>query len=632
MSILGSLVFLAAAGVPEEIVVTASRTPQPLAEYGGSVSIIGVTDIEARQVITLTDILRGIPGVAVSRAGPPGTLSQVRMRGAEANHVLVLVDGIEVSDPGQGGEFNFSHLTTADIERVEVVRGPQSALWGSDAVGGVISIQTRRGTGAPSVSGFAEGGSFGTRHFGGALSGGYGDIRLRLSGSVLDSDGSNASREGSEDDGHRIRRFSASAGWQPREALGFDLVAHHVEGRNEFDDVDFLTGLPADTDHRTEFVEDYGLVRARLGLLDGRWEQVLTAALTATENDNLDGRTETDSRQGRRYRLAWQSTWSLEAGPGRHNLTVAAEYEKEEFTQRGMATPFGDPNQEQDIDALAFVGEYRLALEAGPAFSGGVRHDDNSDFGDATTWRIGASWPVARTGTRLRMSAGTAVKNPSFAERFGFFAVSVPPFAGNPALRPERSTGWEAGFDQQLGPVQLGFTWFDETLEDEINGLVFDADRGVFTAINTDGKSDRHGLELTLSAPLRDDLSINAAYTLLDAWEPGPAGRLRELRRPRHSGSINLDWRPMERVGVNLDVSITGEQRDLFFPPFPEPSRRVTLDSHTLVTVAGRWEVRSGITLFARVENLLDEEYEEVFGFAQPGISAFGGVRVVFGP
>jgi vitamin B12 transporter len=266
-----------------------------------------------------------------------------------------------------------------------------------------------------------------------------------------------------------------------------------------------------------------------------------------------------------------------------------------------------------------------------------VRHDWNSDFGDNTSWRVTGAYGLADTGTHLRAAFGTGSKNPTFTERFGFFTEESDPFfVGNPDLQPEESNGWEVGAGQDFagGRIRLALTWFRQDLEDEIDGFVFDPSRGVFTAMNLGGRSRRRGLEFSGRFGIAGGLELAADYTWLDATQPDAFtdAQVREVRRPEHNANVNLDWRfAGDRARLNLNVGFNGEQEDAYFPPPAFAAVPVTLDGFVLVTLAGSWRFGDHAELFGRIENLLDDDYEEVVGFSEPGIGAFAGLRLAFG-
>ena len=611
----------------QEVVVTASLAPVQLQQTGNAIHVISARDIEASGAAVVSDLLRNVPGVAINRSGPVGSTTQLRMRGAEGNHVLVLVDGVEVNDGAQADEFNWAHMSTTGIERIEVVRGAQSALWGSDAVAGVINIITRRTDEPLQGQVFSEAGSHGTNHSGFTLGASSGTAHFNLSGSHLSSDGDNISRSGSEDDGYRNSTLNLNAGWRPLDNLGLSLTARQTEGENEFDGIDDLvTGLPEDGDHESEFRQRFVRAQADLSLLDDRWQHRVALAVSRHNNENYTDGATTGSNATRKKQYSYLTSFSWDEQTQR--LSLLLERETEDFRQRGPIL-FGDPNQNQSRETDSVALEYRVVLWDDLTLGASVRHDDNSEFQNAYTRRFDASYRIPESATRLRASWGTAVKNPTFSERFGFYTN----FIGNPDLRPEKSTSWDMGVDQSLfdGRLMLGLTYFRARLENEINGFVYDPVAFAFTAENVDGNSDRQGVELTFDASLTQTLSLKGSYTYTDATEPNSGGRdVDELRRPRHLGSTTLNWQVAERLNIVLNAQYNGHQDDQYFPPWPQPSARVELDDYTLVNLSAQYQASKSLTVYTRLENLLDEDYEEVFGYESLGFGAMVGVRYSF--
>ena len=641
--LLGSAVITATSGIAaadtrpagngttlETVVVRAAREPITAGLSGNSVTVLDGNMLAKRQTAALSEILRTVPGVAVSRSGVFGAQTQVRMRGAEANHTLVFIDGVRANDPAQNGEFNFAHLLNADIETVEVIRGPQSALWGSDALAGVIDVRTRRGGDGLAGGVYAEGGENSWQNFGANARYGSDSFRTAVSITSLETDGDNISRQGGEDDGYDNTTVNGNLDWQLTDNLAIAGNLRYVDASNDFDNVDFSTGLPADSNSKTDVEQLYGRLAFTLDTLDGRWRHQASVSLTDTDNDNRSENAfapsgfDQTSSDAEVLVYTFQTSFDIADG---HTLTGAFERWEEDFEQRGAASPFGDPNRDEDIDTNSFVGEYRGQLTPDLTVLASVRNDDNSDFDDKTTGRVSAAWQLAGGATTLRGAYGTGIKNPTFTERFGFFTN----FVGNPDLKPEESKGWEIGVDQRLlgDRMQLSATWFDEELEDEINGFFFDPGIGDFTAVNEDGKSEREGLELSGRWLIGSGLSLYAAYTWLDASEDDGSD---EIRRAEHIASANINWDFLGgRGNLNLQVDYNGEQDDFFFPPVPPFQERVELDSFTLVTIAGSYRVLDNLELYARVENATDEDYEEIYGFVAPGRTAIAGVRYNFG-
>jgi len=633
LSVAGPVLADAAGGSIETVLVSAAREPIELKALGSSVTVLDEAFLENRQSASLGEILRSVPGLAVSRVGGMGSQTQVRTRGGEANHTLVFIDGIRVNDPAQNSEFNMAHVLNYDIESVEVIRGPQSALWGSDALAGVINVKTRRPGQGFGGDVFAEGGSDAWQNYGATAS--YSDQRLSAiaSGNVLETDGDNISRQGGEKDGYDNQTLTFGASYQLTDGLRLATDLRYVDARNDFDATDFSTGLPADSNNRSDVEQLYGRVAADLELLEGRWSHHLSYSLANTNNENRSenafAATGFDvTRADADVAIAtYQTRFTVRQG---HRLIAAFERQEQDFKQRGPVD-FGDPNRDENLDADSFVLEYRGELTDAVSVLASARHDDNSDFDDKTTGRVSAAWRLNSGATKLRAAYGSGIKNPTFTERFGYYND----FIGNPDLKPEKSSGWEAGIDQQLLEDRLRFslTWFEEELEDEINGFVYDPASGGFTAANDNGTSHREGLEFNGSWLLRDNLSLSFAYTWLDATGDDSlgGGDSDEIRRPEHVANANLNWSFFSgAANLNLNIDYNGEQDDFFFPPVPPYQERVQLDEFTVLSLAGSYQLMAGLQLYARIENALDEDYEEVFGYVAPRRSVIAGLRYRF--
>ncbi len=413
-----------------------------------------------------------------------------------------------------------------------------------------------------------------------------------------------------------------SARLEPGEAVGLDVVARRVETRNEFDATDFATGLPADSDRASENTKSYLAATASFDS-GSRWNHRLELTYLDSLNENEADGAAAGSTAAEKAGFRHQSTFA--PPDAAHAFTFALEHESERFVQRGQASPFGDPNQRQRLKTTGYVFEYRNEVADALSFSASARYDTSSDFESAATYRLTAAHALGER-TQLRGSYGTGQKSPTFVERFGFFPDL---FLGNPELKPEHSEGWEIGFRRTFGAgrMSLDAAYFDERLGDEINGFAFDAATGRFTAVNQTGTSHREGVETRVSARLSDALELTGSYAYLDATEPdGSGGQTREVRRPRHTGGLNLHYAFAPRASLNLNVAYNGQRYDTFFPPSGIAERR-ELGAYRLVTLAGRAELTDRIELFGRIENLLDEDYEDVFGFATAGRGAYVGVR-----
>lgn len=609
----------------EELVVVASHLPRPAREVGSAVTVLTADDLERRRLNLAAEVLREVPGVAVNRVGQEGALTQIRIRGAEGNHTLVLIDGIEANDPALTAEFNFANLLTWDLGRVEVIRGPQSALYGSEAIGGVISLSTVTPERGLDLRAELEGGSFGTRQYGASASGGGDRVRGLLSATRYDTDGISASPLHDERDGYDNTTVHGKLDVDVTDALAARLVLRHSDSRVEEDRQDFdfpptpTQGLVVDADNATESSQLYGLAEIEARLLDDRWLHRAAFGYTRTESDSFADAARTGAADGERRRFGYDTTLRFGGGGVEHALTAGVQHEALEFDNLSATLP--GATQSRDDEQTSLVAEYAVTWQERVAASLSARRDDNDRFDDATTVRAAASYVLPAGGTRLHASYGEGITNPNFFELFGFLPDS---FVGNPDLQPESSRGWDVGIEQYLlgGRALVDLTWFSADLEDEIVTVFlpsFDS-----TVENQTGTSERRGVELTAEARLGGRWHLRGSYTYLDATDPDGA---RELRRPRHSGSANLNYAFLGgRGNVNLGALFNGSQRDSEFVS-ATPASVVTLDDYTLVNLAVSLAVTDRVEVFVRGENLLDEDYTEVFGYAAPGAAGYLGVR-----
>ena len=612
----------------ETVLVTASRTPVDAAWVGSSYTVIDRDDLERRQIVHVTEMLRDVPGFSISRVGTVGSQAQLRVRGAEANHIMVFIDGVEANDPASGDEFLFEQLLATEIERIEVIRGPQSALWGSDALAGVINVITRRGSEPFAADGYLEAGSFGTHHAGGQISASGQVFDLSVGISHLTTGGTNISRLGDEEDGSNNTTFNLNAGAQLSDTSRLEFFARQTDTVTDFDLIDFVsTGLPADADRVTDATQQYLRASASKSLFSGRWNHRMTLTSLETNNANFDSAVPIGLTASEKLGLYYQTTLMLTSSDV-HRVTFAVDRETQKFFQRGTLSDFGDPNQDQSLDTTGYVVEYQGKDLSGFYVSATLRYDDNSAFDNIGTYRVTGAYLLDPLQMRLRVSVGTGQKSPTFVDRFGFFSDQ---FIGNPHVRPEQSKGWEIGFEQMFGDgaASLVATYYNDRLQDEIDGFVFDPNTFLFTSANRLGKSDRRGVEVSFDANVLENIDLSVGYTYTDSTERTSLGeKFDEVRRPKNMFSINFNYAPSVRTNINLNVSYNGSQEDIIYPPFPQPSERVRLDEYKLVSLAGTYRLSSAVRLVGRIENLLDENYEDVVGFSTPGVGAYFGIRV----
>ena len=611
----------------DRIVVTASRSGEGVAadETGASITVLDSETLEQRQTRFVADVLRDVPGIAVNRAGSVGGLTQIRIRGSESNHVLMLIDGIEVSDPYQG-EYDLSTLIADPAARIEVLRGQQSSLYGSDAIGGVINYITLSGREAPGYRARIEGGSFGTISGAARAAGATDRVDYALSASYYGTSGYPTARGGSRDVGSDSVGASAKLNWTPSEALTLTGVL-----RYSYTDADtnntalsgptfgYLVDSPGVHSRNAAL---YGLLSAQFTAMDGRWVSTLSGQFADTTRKSFTPAGLDYGDKGRRMKGSFTSSLSLGSDAITHRLTGAVDVERE--TYRNITPSSFAFQGKRHTDNIGFVGQYEM-LAGALSLGASVRHDENDRFADTTTWRVQGSYRLP-TGTRLHAAYGTGVKNPGYFELYGYADGR---YIGNPNLKPEKSKGWEAGVEQRFGAdgwATIGATWFDAKLTDEIF-TDYPAPDYVATPANRTTDSKQHGIEAYASARPIPQIRFDLAYTWLKSTENGA----REVRRPRHMGSVNATiFSADQRFSGTLTLRYNGAMTDAAYIDPSYIPVTVTLKDYALVNLSADYRLTDGLALFGRVENLLGTDYEEIFSYRGAGRAAYGGVRVAF--
>ena len=592
-----------------DTVVTATRVPTSLERIGSAISVITAEDLRNRQTTPVSDILREIPGLAVNRNGQLGANTNVRIRGAESQHTKVLIDGVEVNNPdGANREYDFANLLAGDIERIEVLRGAQSVLYGSDAIGGVINIITRRGRGAATAYAQVEGGSFKTHREQAGLSGGSQWVDYAFGFSRLETGGvsSAAERNGNaEQDPYRNLGLGTKLAARPLKEsdLELGLVWRRTDARLGFDD---FTTQPVDANKLQFSHEQFGRLDGRFSLFDGRLENDIggsyfTKGLKTNTDGVLDGRF-----SGSERKFDYQGNFTFD----KDNIATFGAVTRTEWVN--------DTSTIHDSASTSSVfGLYQLGLFDALYLSAGGRYDDHSEFGGHETYRITAAYALRDWGTKPHASYGTGFKAPSLTQLFANFPGL---FVGNPNLKPETSRSLDFGVEQKLlqGRLTLDATLFRNDIDNliQLSGI---------TLVNVT-KTEAKGAELSLKAKPTTWLDLSASYTYTLAEDTQTHTEL--VRRARHLGSFNATAHPREDVTLNAGVVSNGRQADSDFATFPATQR--TLGGYTLVNLAASWQVAPWVSLFARVENLFDKQYEEVIGFGHLGRAGYVGVRAVY--
>ncbi|MEG6509237.1 TonB-dependent receptor [Methyloligella sp. 2.7D] len=601
-----------------------------LGTTGSSVTVVTGEDLRAQQIRHAADALRSLPGVAVSQSGAFGSLTQVRIRGAEGNHTLVVIDGIEANDLAND-EFDFASLLADDIERIEVIRGPQSGLYGANALGGVINIVTKSGKGPAQVKLRGEGGSFDTGGIAASVSGGDDKRHGILSFQRRKTDGFNTSMFGNEDEGSDISNAVAKGGLQILPWLKVDGVFRRDENESDIDDFLPYAGavipfngvyLPLDSNSSFDLTNQMAGSNVTATLLDGHWVQRFHADYSDTESENRSEANGFSKYDGDRTRFSYFSTLKGET-PGffdsHHAVTGMLETTDENFTPSHDRI---ERTRGTDSAAAEYRGEFYDLL----GVTASLRHDDNDSFEDSTTYRVAGSLAVPNTPMRLHSSVGTAVVAPTMYELYGYVPNTFTP---NPNLKPEESFGWDAGIEVSLmrGRLVVDVTYFEQDLENEITTAFLPN----FTSspVNMPGTSDRDGEEVSAAWEIVDGLTLSGAYTHLHATDPSG---IREVRRPEHAGRVDVDYRfADDKAHLRLGVIYNGAMDDFVYTAYAPYTSITTLDSYTTVRLAGSYELRPGLEVFARAENLFDADYQEVFGYETAGAAVYGGLKLTLG-
>ncbi|HZZ35006.1 MAG TPA: TonB-dependent receptor [Caulobacteraceae bacterium] len=591
-----ALAMAAPASADDELVVTAKRLPALITETPDA-RVIDQGEIELRQAVFAADVLSTAPGVSVSRNGGFGGVTSVRMRGASADKTLVLIDGVVQNDASQpAGGYDFAGLDLADIERIEVLSGPQGSLWGSDAIGGVIALTTREQDGWRAS---LEGGSFGTARGSAALGARTDDWALNASLSGYRSDGISKADGFPEKDG--FRTWTAGLGGRLRLS---DAVS--LDGRLRYSDSHVDTDGYAPPFFTFGDTAEFATSRAWTGYaratVDGPWglSNSFTFAATDLKRANLGGDFPSRFSAVRRdYR------WMAHRGAPEDRFGIAFGAERDE-TSASLST-----SETQDLgDTSVFVAAHVRPLKR-ISLTGSVRYDDPDSFASRTTARIGA---VAELGWGFSLTGdwGQGFKIPTISETACDFCFPPGPSVG---LRPERAEGWDMGVRWRSGDgrVLASVSGFRLAVRDQIS-------YGVGRYVNID-RTLSTGVEADLEARLSERLTLKANYAYTDAVDRSTGARL--LRVPEHAGSASLMWNGARWSGA-LTVRAEGEQADSDPSTFLPAIRK----GFVLADLAGGYRVTEKVEITARVENLADRHYQEALGYGEPGRAVYVGVRL----
>jgi vitamin B12 transporter len=589
--------------LPGDSVVSPNLIPTPTNQTGSSVTVIEAEEIAASGQATVAEVLRGRLGLDVVRQGGPGGVTSVFLRGANSQHTKVLLDGIPLNDPSNATRgFDFSTLLTNNIERIEILRGPQSMVYGSDAIGGVINIITARGEGPLAVTAMGYGGSFQTGQTGLNVAGGDDVKYYSVSGAFLSTGGISAAsvRLGNtEQDSFNIGNVNGRVGYDLQENWNVDYVFRYTDAAAKIDDFDFFSGLPVDNLLRKNLTKNWanriqltnwladGLIMQRLGFNFVDYDRTATFP-GPFDIPNFHGQTR-------------ELTYFAAAQVLDTNIVSAGA----NYLAEDAATTF-QAQQHQNISGVFVQDEFQIVQN----FYGtaGYRWDDASRAGPAETYRFTGLYRLDDYGTAFHGTIGTGFRQPALAENLFQF--------GNPNLLPERSKGWDIGGRQTIweGVAEFDATYYRNDFQDLI---VFDFN--TFSLQNV-GRARSSGVELSLLCYITPDLWINANYTSDDPLNLDTGTLL--LRRPRDKAAINLTQAfPDYGASVTLQMLYVGDRLD---------TNNQILDEYTLLNLMASAQLTERLQAVMRLDNLTDQFYEEVRGFGTPGFAAYGGLTMVY--
>ncbi len=611
----------------DDIVVSANRAPVGADRVTAAVTVLDKAAIDRAQDLSVGDLLLRTPGVSLSRNGGYGTTTSLRIRGAEADQTVVVIDGVKINDPSSpGGGYNFANLLVGDATRIEVLRGPQSILWGSQAIGGVVNIVAPLPTAALEGSLDLEGGARETVSARAALGGTTGPLAWRIGAQTFTTQGISALAAGTERDGFSNRNVQGRAVVTLAPGVSADLRGHYADNRSDFD------GFGGDTPEYGRNREFVGYAGINIDLFDARLRNRFGYGYTDTDRTNEDPSRPSQPRTfdavGRNHRLEYQGTLAIVRGV---DAVFGVENEVSRFTTASsdFAPPFalGDPARGR-AELTSIYGQLALQPFGGLTLNGGVRHDDHSRFGAQTLFAGGANW-LLPTGTMLRASYSEGFKAPTLYQLFSEY--------GNRALAPEQASGWEAGVEQRVmgDRLAIGGTYFQRRTRDQIvyTGCTFGGTDPLclvpgsttdqrFGYYQNVARAFARGVEAVARAQIGAHLSLagNYSWTLSEDRSAGTTFGNWLPRRPRDTANLSATYSFAEAGSLGIAARWAGAS-------FDDAANRTRLDGYTLVDLRGELPLSPQVRLFARVENLFDERYETIARYGALGRSVYAGVR-----
>ncbi len=610
-----------------EVVVTATKTKIPEIETASSITVIDSSEISRQGNSTVFDLLQNQVGVSYSREGAPGSLSYLYLRGADPGETLILIDGVDVNMPNDpDNTFDFANLSTDNIERIEILRGPQSTLYGSDAMAGVINIITRHGYGVPKFFLSAEGGSYNSYKGLAGVNGGNNFFNYSATISRFKTNGfsSASSKYGNtEKDGTANYNLSSRLGFNPIKDFELNLFIRYSKANTALDQHGGALGDDPTYIYNTE---EYSYrAEGKLNLFDGFWNQTIGLSFFRNVREysfdsTLNNPASSSSiYDGNKFKFDWQNNFKLS---NFNMLTFGLESETEKAISNYFynSSAYGNfqsvfPNSSATTTGIFLQDLVNLNNQL--FTSAGMRYDHHDRFGSVITYRIAPAYVVWKTGTKIKATVGTGFKSPSLFYLFD-------PEYGNKNLKPENSFGWDAGVEQYL--FNPNFTIGTNYFYNRFTNL-FGFDNN-FRAINID-KAVTNGIEFYCNSNLYYNLSINVNYTYTNTKDESVGSTdngLPLLRIPKNKFGININYSITKRANLNAELISVGSRDDKDFNSYPVA--RVSLGKYNVVNLAASYLMTNQLKVFGRVENLFNTYYEEILGYATPGLSAYLGIKL----
>ena len=601
----------------DSIAVTANRTPTPIHEIASSITVITREEIEKSHTAFVSHLLRNVPGLDVVQSGGTGKFTSIFIRGANAHHTLVLLDGIPLNDPSSpNNAADLSNLMTANISRIEILRGPQSVLYGPEAIGGVVQIFTQAGERKNSVNVSSEAGSFNSYSLSGNLSGRHDKIGYSLSAERFTTHGTSAAdiSDGAvENDSYKSTYLSSRLDFALNQEIHLDLIGRYADSKSDLDKTSSTLDDPNFVSPQKE--QEYGAHLVRQAP-NSKWNQQLSIYLgdiNRTTLDNFDSAHPSDSEStettGKRIGINLQQSVQVNQ---RNKLSMGVETERASFTSdlffRSSFGDFTDHVGGKDSWTRGIFIFDQIQVKEKLFLTAGGRIDEHKQFGSTGTYRFTAAYFLDQTATRLRGVIGTGYKAPSV-----FQLYHPSPYIGNPNLLPEKSKSWEIGVDQELvrNFLATSLTYYRNYFDDLIVGIE-----------NVD-KASSKGIEAGIEFKTSNFRS-RIDYTYCDSKDELTQEKL--IRRPKHKLVLATDYKFTERLSVNLSARYTGNREDLDFSQYPAP--KVILKEFSIVNLAATCAFSKNLEITGRVDNLFDEKYQEVYSYGSVPLSAYAGFKL----